>query len=202
MTKRRLVLASASPRRRELLSSLGLAFDVIPSTVDESLAVASLGEAPTPDRIVRALAEAKALDVAARTKGDALVLGADTIVVVDGVVLGKPESPDDAAAMLLTLAGRTHQVYTGLSLIEVSEGAPGIPDSRSDATDVEFEAFDMERARAYVATGEPLDKAGGYGIQALGALLIPRISGDYFTVVGLPLYTLGQMLEAAGVRML
>jgi septum formation protein len=198
---RRFVLASGSPRRRELLATLGIVFDVVPSTVDERAILAGLGDA-APSEVVLRLSEAKAREVARRTDGDALVLGADTIVVIDGDILNKPDDPEEAVAMLMRLSGRTHQVYTGMALVTVGEGAITGYREAFSVTDVEFAPFDEARARAYVATGEPLDKAGAYGIQAFGTLLIPRINGDYFNVVGLPLYRLGQMLEELGVGLL
>jgi septum formation protein len=120
------------------------------------------------------------------------------VVVLDSHILGKPDNTEHAIEMLLTLSGRTHQVYTGLSLVSAAGSAISNVRTSFSVTDVEFAPFDEARARAYVATGEPLDKAGAYGIQALGALLIPRIHGDYFNVVGLPLHLLGQMLEEIG----
>lgn len=201
MSDRRLILASASPRRRELLSSLGLDFEVTPSTVDEA-AFLKLMPGASPSDIVLKLAETKALDVASRTVGDALVIGADTDVALDGDVLGKPESEQQAVDMLLRLSGRVHQVYTAITLVDVQQSHIARHATSYCATDVEFSPFDEARASAYVATGEPMDKAGSYGIQALGTLLIPRISGDYFNVVGLPLFRLGEMLAEFGYAVL
>jgi septum formation protein len=201
VSQRRFILASASPRRKALLGSLGIDFEVRPSNIDESQFIDRLGRL-APGAMASALAQAKALDVAAQVSGDALVLGADTIVVLDENVLGKPDDPEHAVEMLMTLSGRTHQVYTALSLVPVAEGSAASPRTAFSVTDVEFAPFDEARARAYVTTGESLDKAGAYGIQAAGALLIPRIRGDYFNVVGLPLYLLGQMLEENGWRIL
>lgn len=198
---RRFILASASPRRRELLGSVGIAFDIVPSVVDEPALIASLGDVP-PATVVTTLAEEKAAEVADRTEGDALVLGADTVVVLDEHVLGKPDDEEHAVQMLMRLSGRTHQVYTGIAVIETENGIVRRKSSGFCCTDVEFAPFDETRARAYVATGEPMDKAGSYGIQALGTLLIPRIHGDYFNVVGLPLFRLGEMLAEYGVKLL
>jgi septum formation protein len=148
---------------------------------------------------VRLLATAKATDIAAQqTDGDCLVLGADTIVVLDGTILGKPDDEDHAVRMLTQLGGKTHQVHTGIAVSVVSNGALGQTAADSTATSVTFGSISEELARKYVATGEPMDKAGAYGIQAKGTLLIPRIEGDYFNVVGLPIYLLGKMLERLG----
>lgn len=194
----RLVLASASPRRRELLSSIGLRFEVAPSAVDEEafFAQASVLE---PAEIVTRLAAAKAGDVARHQDGDCLVLGADTIVVLGGLILNKPVDEDDAVRMLLLLQGRTHTVYTGIALVSVTAGLAGEPATDFAATGVTFMPFDRQTAEAYVATGEPMDKAGAYGIQQKGAVLIERIDGDYFNVVGLPLNKLASLLARFGV---
>lgn len=182
------VLASASPRRTALLDMLGLAHEVMHANVDETL---------VPDESaavhVERLACAKALAVAG-LRPDALVLGADTVVVLDGQLLGKPASPQDALATLLRLAGRDHMVFSGLAL--VSPG--GIVYSAVSTTRVTFRTFHEALARRYVSTGEAFDKAGSYGIQGLGAALIESIEGDYFTVVGFPVPELMRLLERAG----
>ena len=128
---------------------------------------------------------------------DGLVLAADTVVALEGAVLGKPASPEEAARMLAALSGRTHQVYTGLPL-----AGPGAVCTEHEVTDVTFRALSGAEIAAYVATGEPMDKAGAYGIQGLGALLVQRLEGDYFNVMGLPLCRLGRMLRAFGVELL
>lgn len=189
-----LVLASASPRRRELIERLGLVFDVMPADLDES---AQPGEAP--EAMARRLAESKALAVA-HLRSDALVVGSDTIVVVDGAVLGKPTSEQDAVAMLMRLQGREHRVETGIAVV-----APPPAGSRTArvasstvGVDVRVRAFDRDLARAYVRTGEPLDKAGAYGIQAFGSALVERIDGDYFAVMGLPVTRMLKHIEELG----
>ena len=177
-----LVLASASPRRRDLLARLGLAFEVRPTDADETW----------PDLPVGPAAEAVALRKAraARAPG-ALVLAADTVVVLDGDVLGKPADAADARATLRRLSGRTHTVTTGLAL-----GLDGRETTASATTAVTFAELTDAEIAAYVATGSPLDKAGSYGIQDdAGALLVARIDGDYFNVVGLPLRTLYDTLR-------
>ncbi len=185
-----LVLASASPRRSELMRMLGLDHEVIPADVDESLRP---GEAARAH--VERLARTKALSVAAM-RPNALVLGADTVVALDDEVLGKPASRDDAVATLMRLSGRQHEVHTGLALAEPN----GVTAVTVSSTRVLFRSFDHAAACRYVATGEPLDKAGSYGIQELGAALVDGVEGDYYTVVGLPVAALVRLLERAGWR--
>jgi septum formation protein len=185
-----LVLASASPRRRELLAGLGFAFRVLPSDYHEDDA----GRAPAA--AARAHARGKAEAVALAAPG-ALVIGADTLVVVDGAALGKPRDAAAAAAMLRRLAGREHQVITGLALAR-SEPACQRLTSRVEASEtaVRFSALGEAEIAAYVASGEPLDKAGAYGIQGLAAQFVSEIRGCYFNVMGLPLELLTRMLRA------
>jgi septum formation protein len=165
-----------------------LSFRVIPSNVPEELLP---GE--TPGTFAERLARDKVRDVAG-LRPDSLVLAGDTVVVLDGEVLGKPEGPDEAADMLLSLAGRSHTVISGLALA-VPRG--GILSGTSE-TLVTFRVFGEREARRYVATGEPMDKAGSYGIQGLGSALVKRIEGDYHTVVGLPIPLFLDLLEEAG----
>lgn len=197
---RRLVLASASPRRRELLAALGAAFTAIATDAEER-------ESPTPPAVAAAL---PALDLppgdnpallawrkasAAHTLApDAVVLGADTVVVLGGQVLNKPRDADHAHAMLAALAGRTHMVYTGLCVLRDDElwlEAVG--------AEVAFNDLDAETIAAYVATGEPMDKAGAYGVQGRGGALVREVRGSYTTVVGLPLQAAYRLLTAAGI---
>ena len=187
----RLILASTSPRRRELLGLLGLPFEVVGSRYDEAQ-VSPLGMAP-PDYVMH-LARGKAEEVAGRTAEGALVIGADTTVVLDGAYLNKPADAADACRMLRALSGQTHQVYTGLCLIH----GPRILTDFA-VTEVIFAALSDEVIAAYVATGEPLDKAGAYGIQGKALSFIPHIHGDYFNVVGLPVFLLCQMLPEFGI---
>ncbi len=182
----RLILASTSPRRRELLGLLGLPFEVVASRYDEAL-VDPAGIAPAD--YVRQLAQGKAAEVAGRMDSDALIIGADTTVVLDGRVLNKPQGAADARRMLRTLSGRTHEVYTGLCLMR---GAATVSDFAR--TEVTFDTLTDAVIAAYVATGEPLDKAGAYGIQGKALSFIPSIQGDYFNVVGLPLGLLRGLL--------
>ncbi len=187
----RLILASTSPRRRELLNLLGLPFEVAVSRYDEALIDPS---GMTPSEYVMQLARGKAEEVAGRMDGDALVIGADTTVVLDGKFLNKPKDADDARQMLRALSGRTHEVYTGLCLIHGD-----ILRTDFARTEVIFDTLSESTIAAYVATGEPLDKAGAYGIQGKALSFIPQIHGDYFNVVGLPLFLLCQMLGEFGV---
>jgi septum formation protein len=184
-----LVLASQSPRRAQLLAMLGLRFIVSPADVDETYGV---GEEPTAH--AERLAREKAASVAPGHP-DALVVGSDTVVVVDGAVLGKPRDAEDARAMLMRLQGRTHEVSTGIAVA----GAAGVR-SAVENVRVHFRAFDAAVARRYVDTGEPLDKAGAYGIQGCGAALVDRIEGDFFAVMGMPIARLLKLLELHGWR--
>jgi septum formation protein len=183
-----LILASASPRRRELLAQAGFSFEVVPADVPE---VRKLGEDPI--RFVTRLAREKAEAVAASRSitPDTIVLGADTIVVVDEEVLGKPQDAADAARMLRLLSGQTHQVITGVCLAKGRERQRA-----AEVTFVRFATLSDEEIDAYVATGEPLDKAGAYAIQGRAGRWVPRIHGCYFNVVGLPLALVSSMIEA------
>jgi septum formation protein len=173
-----LTLASASDRRRDLLEEIGLPFTIDPSDVDESHDVPS-----DPEAHVRVLAERKARSVAARRRGG-LVLGADTIVVQEGRIFGKPRDAEEALAMLLELAGREHVVWTGVTVVDAQSGAAR---TRAAATRVFFHPATEQELRDYVASGEPFGKAGAYAIQGTGRFLVERIEGDYTNVVGLPL---------------
>lgn len=186
----RLILASASPRRSQLMREIGLEFEVIPSQISEDGISAA-----RPERLVMRLAHAKAADVAGRVKSG-IVIGADTIVVVDGEILGKPVDQDDARKMLHVLAGREHQVYSGLTVIDAGCGRC-LTDY--EMTRVTFRPLADSSIDRYVATGEPMDKAGAYAIQGIGSLLVSRIEGDYNCVVGLPLCKLALMLAEFGV---
>lgn len=177
-----LILASGSPRRREILDTMGLAFSVDVSDADESFA-------GTPEEMVLELSRRKAQAVASRHSG-AMILAADTVVFADEV-LGKPHSEAEARRMLTELSGRWHSVYTGVAMIDTRSGKTL---SRADVTRVHFVALTAEDIDAYVATGEPLDKAGAYGIQGRGGMLIDRIEGSYSNVVGLPMALVRSML--------
>ena len=190
MTAPPLVLASASPRRADLLVRLGLDFQVFPSHVPED---ALDGE--TPRAHAERLARAKAAEVR-EEHPHAMVLAGDTVVVLEGEILGKPRDAEDAVRMLLGLEGRTHTVVSGLALAFPD----GVIRSGTEATEVTFRSFGEALARRYVETGEPMDKAGAYGIQDRGSVLVKEIRGDYHTVVGLPLPLFLDLLEEGGWR--
>ena len=189
-----LILASKSPRRRELLAQMGLTDFEIHPALGEELAQPDL----TPPELVQALALHKAQEVA-RTfaqSGD-VVIGADTIVVLDDQVLGKPQNEAHALAMLTALSGREHHVYTGVAVLQDGRALVQVED-----TAVWFRNASEGELRRYIATGEPMDKAGAYGIQGRGGLLVSRIQGDYTNVVGLPIVRLASMLAQFGVTVL
>jgi septum formation protein len=183
-----IVLASASPRRQELLRNAGIAFTVQPADIDETVLA---GESPRD--CAERLAREKALAVF-QNRPQEFVLGADTIVVVDDLILGKPRDAGDAMRMLRLLSGRTHEVITGVCL-----AGPAGSATVSEATLVSMCAIPDDEIRAYVATGEPMDKAGAYAIQGLASRWIPRIEGDYSNVVGLPVALVYRMLRERGV---
>jgi nucleoside triphosphate pyrophosphatase len=184
----RLVLASGSPRRKELLAAAGFSFDVTPVSVDET-------RQPNEDATsyVARLARAKAL-AAAPSHADRIVIGADTVVVVDGEVLGKPRGAEDATRMLRLLSGRAHEVLTGVAIF-----ARGRIVTAVERTMVWFVRLSDSEISWYVASGEPLDKAGAYAIQALGSRFVPRIDGSYTNVVGLPVTTVLELLAQTGI---
>ena len=185
-----IILASASPRRQELLQRAGFAFTVQPADVDETVPATF-----TPDETVRFLSAKKARHIAPNAPVNHLIIGADTVVALDDAILGKPADHAEAFTMLRRLQGRWHTVYTGVTVL-----APENVSGREEYTFVETARVCMRpltdaEIEAYIATGEPFDKAGSYGIQEKGALLIERVEGDYFTVVGLPLCRLGMVLS-------
>jgi septum formation protein len=195
-----LVLASASPRRQELLRSAGIWFTV---------QAADIPEYPLPGELPRVCAERLAREKAlavSRVRPEAFVLGADTIVVVDDLILGKPRDQDDASRMLRLLSGREHQVITGVCLAVPQPGTDnreletGFEDLRSEATRVSMNALSAAEIQEYIATGEPMDKAGAYAIQGIASRWIPRIEGDYSNVVGLPVALVYRMLREHGAN--
>src|SRR5579864_2973008 len=186
----KLILASASTRRAEILHDAGLSFVVLSSAVDETPLP---GE--SPQELVQRLANAKAELVSARAVGPAIVIAADTEVLLDAHVLGKPRTSEDARQMLLKLSGRTHSVITGVTLIRLPDA-----ERRSfiETTHVHFAPIPEEEITRYLATGEPFDKAGSYAIQGRAGRYVPRIEGCYFNIVGLPLARLCQTLTELG----
>jgi septum formation protein len=185
-----LVLASQSPRRRELLALIGLAHEVRPADIDESYL-----EGETPEQHCERLARGKANTLAGRVSGEAVIIGSDTIVVVDGQVLGKPDDAADAARMLRMLSGRSHTVLTAVAVAR-----KGRLESAVERVSVSFREIDDSEIGAYIATREPMDKAGAYGIQGYGATIVSRIEGDYFAVMGLALNLLVRLLARVGLR--
>jgi septum formation protein len=188
-----LVLASASPRRQELLRTAGISFTVQPANIDET----PLANEPPRDYAER-LAREKALAVSP-SQSNSFVLGADTIVVIDDQILGKPCDANDAACMLRLLSGRTHAVITGICLIPPVGHSPTLAlKTSSEMTHVTMNEISDAEIRAYIATGEPMDKAGAYAIQGAASRWIPRIEGDYSNVVGLPVALVYKMLREIG----
>ena len=196
MDKQTIYLASRSPRRAELLQQIGLNFTVLPSDIDETPLLNELSH----EYVVRLAAE-KAQACFAKLQLDQAnlypVLAADTTVSVDGRILGKPQDDDDAFQMLSSLAGRWHEVHTGIAVATISGVKTAISTTR-----VEMPKLSDKKILAYVATGEPRDKAGAYGIQGLASTMIKRIEGSYSGVMGLPIYETAMLLEQAGIRVL
>lgn len=183
----RLILASQSPRRREMLRMIGLGYEAVVSDVEET---APPGMEPAA--LVEYLAHVKA-EAVLKMHPDACIIGADTVVHIGGAIIGKPHDDADAARILRTLSGRTHKVYTGVAILKA-----GYADIRHAVTEVTFRSLSDEEILWYVGTGEPRDKAGAYGIQGPGGILVDRIDGNYFNVIGMPLPLLYKMLLDTG----
>jgi septum formation protein len=190
----KIILASASRRREDLLAQVGVQCEVIPSEIDENV------DAPEPGALVETLSSAKAEDVAQKQEGDFVVIGADTVVVKEGNVYGKPSNEEEARQMLSSLQGDRHEVYTGVTLISVNQGE-GLIDTFHVRTIVDMMPMTQDQITAYIKSGEPMDKAGGYGIQGRGAAYIRDVAGDFFNVVGLPISTVLSRLENMGVNL-
>ena len=190
----KLILASGSPRRRELMEMLCPEnLEIVPAVGEEAA-----DPALPPDELVKALSRAKAAEVRSRCAApDDAVIGADTVVALDGAVLGKPRDKADARRMLRALSGRTHTVYTGVTVLR---GAQSL--SHAERTEVRFRALSDEEIERYIATGEPMDKAGAYGAQGYASLFVEHLDGDFFNVMGLPLCALGKLLKQLGVNLL
>ena len=189
MSECRVVLASGSPRRHELLNLIGISHEVRPANIDETMRPRE-----TPRRHVERLAREKASAIARRDP-DLITIGADTIVVINRKVLGKPKNTDDAARMLAMLSGREHIVTTAVAVSRGKKLRSAVEEVR-----VRFRRLREDEIEAYIATGEPMDKAGAYGIQGFGATIVERIEGDYFSVMGLPVVRLIGLLRDVGVR--
>ena len=188
-----IILASNSPRRRELLGQMGVkGFRVAAPNVDETVE----GNLH-PAQIVEELSLRKARAAAEKADADDLIIAADTVVTLEGAVLGKPHSEEDAFSMLSALSGNRHDVYTGVTVM-----LGGRVVTEHERTTVTFREVEPEEILAYIATGEPMDKAGAYGIQGRGALLVSGIQGDYCNVVGLPVYRLGRILAGLGINLM
>lgn len=189
----RFILASQSPRRRELLAQIGIRdFDILVPDVDESF-----DPSLSPQEIVSSICRRKALAARAMAEDEsAIILAADTMVFLDGLRLGKPKDPDDAAGMLRALSDRTHEVCTGVT---ITQGDTIV--TRAETTAVTFRALKEHEIAAYIASGDPMDKAGSYGVQGKAALFIRSLRGDYFNVMGLPLHLVGQMLAEFHVEL-
>ncbi|MCI8423603.1 MAG: septum formation inhibitor Maf [Lawsonibacter sp.] len=186
------VLASQSPRRRELLERMGITeFEVLPARGEEVI-----DPALPPAELVEALSRQKCMEVAA-LRPEALVIAADTVVAIDGEILGKPHSEKEAFSMLTRLSGRTHQVYTGVTVWE-----DDCQITEHEVTQVRFRPLSGQEIYRYIATGEPMDKAGAYGIQGYGSLLVEGISGDYYNVMGLPVCRLARILKQYEIDLL
>ena len=186
-----IILASKSPRRRALLEQMGVRdFRIVTPDIDEHM-----DRGLPPAELVRQISLEKAQAVAAQADPNTVVIAADTVVALDGVVLGKPADKEEAFRMLSLLSGNRHQVYTGLTVLRGEQVF-----SQWEETSVTFRPLTAEEIEAYIATGEPMDKAGAYGIQGYGALFIEGISGDYYNVMGLPVCRLGQILGQLGMN--
>ena len=200
-----IILASASPRRRELLEQIGLTFEVCPAKGEEIITKSA------PEEAVQELARAKAREVASMvrqygvrhgelvTPQDMIVIGADTVVAADGQILGKPGDEEDAFGMLSLLSGRSHAVYTGVALVFLDQSGRAGEHVFYEKTIVSMREMSEKEIRRYIATGEPMDKAGAYGIQGKCAIYIDKIDGDYNNVVGLPVAALYRELKKLGI---
>ena len=190
----KLILASGSPRRRELMEMLCPDnLEIVPAVGEEAA-----DPALPPDALVKALSRNKAAEVRTRcaAPGD-VVIGADTVVALDGAILGKPRDAEDARRMLRALSGRTHTVYTGVTVLRGDDCL-----CHAERTDVRFRALTDDEIARYIATGEPMDKAGAYGAQGYASLFVEHLDGDFFNVMGLPLCALGKLLKQLGVNLL
>ena len=190
---KKIILASQSPRRKDLLKQIGLEFEIDPSNYEEDMTLKM-----EPNKLAEFLSLGKAKDVAKRHK-DAIIISADTIVAISGEVFGKPKTPERAKYMLEKFSGNAHSVITGFTIIDTETNKQI---SKSVETKVYFKNLSEQEIKAYIATGEPLDKGGGYAIQGLAALFVEKIEGDYFNIVGLPILALTTELKDFGIKIL
>lgn len=190
----KIILASSSPRRKMLLEQLGLEFEIVVSDVEEKVEAGL-----TPEEVAKSLAYQKAMSVADPLKGNYLVLGLDTIVVIENEILGKPGNESEIYEMLRKLSGKTHQVLTGICVVNILEGSHLI---ECDISNIKFREISDEEIKAYIKSGEPFDKAGSYAIQGLGGVFVEKITGSYSGIVGLPVFLADRMLKHYGVKVL
>ncbi|MFW6007358.1 MAG: Maf family protein [Halanaerobiales bacterium] len=193
MNYNKIVLASSSPRRKELLNQLGLDFTIIPGNINEEKYINF-----SPENTVVSLAQAKVKDAAGLVE-DTVIIGADTIVVYEDEIIGKPENEKEAKKILLKLSGNKHEVYTGLAVMSTFEDKVLV---ECDVTEVYMRKLSKEQINNYIKSGEPLDKAGSYGIQGIGGILVEEIRGSFYTVVGLPIHKLALMLDEFSINIL
>jgi len=191
---KKIILASASPRRKELLKSMGLEFEVIPSEVEENIENKSFSL-----ELIENLAAEKAADIANKIKFLSIIIGSDTVVVINNKILGKPKDKKDAFHMLKMLSGNTHQVISAIAVIDTETGKI-LKDSV--VSDVTFKQLSDEEINAYIETGEPMDKAGSYAIQGLAGMFVKSINGCYSNIVGISVFKLAEMLKELGVELL
>jgi septum formation protein len=191
---KKIILASGSPRRKELLTSLGLEFEVIKSDFEEDIENKIFS-----NELIINLAEEKVKDVAKKTKKPSIIIGADTVVIIDNEILGKPLNEQDAFNMLKKLSNRTHKVVTAIAIFDTEKNKMA---SEAVTSKVTFKELSDDEIKKYIKTGEPMDKAGSYGIQAYGGLFVNDINGCYFNIVGLSIHKLGEMLKSFGINIL
>lgn len=191
---KKIVLASASPRRKDLLNQIGLKFDIIVSDIEEKVD-ANL----SPESVVESLAYQKAQAISKDIKEDCLVIGSDTVVVIDEIILGKPKDSQDAFNMLKMLSGKTHKVITGVCMIDVISNKYLL---QHDISHIKFRDISDNEIDAYIKTQEPFGKAGSYAVQGMSAIFVEKIEGSYTNIVGLPLYIIDNMLKQFDINVL